>query len=92
MNERDDSGVGVFLQCVFHSVRVNGFSPRAFDDDRGAFAAFDVFDHATAKDAVSADDDFVARSDHVDEAAFHANGTGPGDRVGQLVVCLEGIT
>ena len=91
MNEGDDPGIGVFLQRVFQGVRIDRFSPCPFHDDRGGLASFHVFDHATTEYAVSAYDDFVSRCYHVHETAFHAYGARTGDRVGQLVVCLEGV-
>ena len=91
MDECHNPGIRVFLQGVFQGIRIDRFSPGTFHNDRGGFATLDIFDHASAKNAVATDDDLVSRGYHVDETALHADGTRTGDRVGQLVVCLEGV-
>ncbi len=66
-------------------------SPGGFDFFDDGAAAFGDVDHASAEDAVDADEDFVAGFDEVDEEGFHAGGACAGDGEGHFVLGAEGL-
>ena len=67
-------------------LRIDGAAPRRVDaHDLGAAPPRDLA-HALAEHPVDTDDRGVARLEQVDEARFHAGGTGTADRQRQRVV------
>ena len=92
MHEGNQFRIRVLLERIFKLLRIDRLAPGVFDDDGFAAGTLHVFDHAAAKHAVAADDYLIAGGHHVDEAKFHADRAGPGDREGQRILRLVGVT
>ncbi len=92
MHEGQHLGVGMGLERLLHLVRIHRAAPGILHHHRGGATALDVFLHTSTEHAVLTDDGLVARLQQVDEAHLHAGGAGGGDRHGEGIVGLEGIT
>ena len=92
VDESQHGGIGMLAKGIFNPVRIDRLPPFCFHHYGGSAGPFDVFDHAATEHAVSADDDFVAGGNRIDEAGFHPHRSGTRHREGQCVIRLIGVT
>ena len=70
---------------------IDRFPPVVLNHNSGPATALNIFFHASAENAILADDDSVPGGHKVGETGFHASRPGRRNGQGQRVFCLKGI-
>ena len=91
MDDADEFALRMLLQRGGDLLVRKNIAPGNFDSMHGRAAAFHHVLHASAEDAVHADNDLVARLDQVHGDTFHSRHAGTAYGKGQRIFRLENL-
>ena len=92
MDKADELAFGKTIQRPGNLIGRDDLSPGRLHKVHGGPAALHDIRHASAKDPVDTDDDFIPRFDQVDRQTFHSGHASATDRKGEGILGLKNQT